>query len=229
MKPLKTRGRWLQVRAGTVRLPILLLLAGTLGAGIAPRYDVRLYRGTTSTDTFDLGVTLLPNMLVRQRLSPEIAQRYVVLEVAFFPKGGASVNIDHASFSLRNKDSGQIAYASRPEDKRRDKAGLPPRSVSVYPEASIGYETAGGYDPATGRRRGGVYTGAGVGVGIGPAPPSGPPVTNADLMDLELPDGATVKPVAGYLYFPVSSKKNAVYEVVFRGPQGAVTLSAGQR
>lgn len=215
-----------------LRLPILFLFAGVLVAGIAPRYDVRLYRGTTSTDSFDLGVTLLPNVLVQQRFSPEVARRFVVVEVAFFPKGGSTVSVDHARFSLRNKETGQVAYSSRPEDSRRQKPGAPPRSIGVYPEASIGYETGGGYDPATGRRSGsGVYTGGGVGVGPRPQPPpSGPPVTNADLMDLELPDGATVKPVAGYLYFPLpSKKKDAVYEVVFRGPQGAVTLSAGQR
>ena len=207
------------------------MLAGVLVAGVPPRHDVRLYRGTTSSDSFDLGVTLLPNVLVRQRFSPEIADRYVVVEVAFFPKNGASVDVSHADFSLRDKDSGRVVYSSRPEDSRRQKAGAPPRSVGVYPEASIGYETGGIYDPATGRRRGGgVYTGAGVGVGVGPQQPSpGRPVTNDDLMDLELFDGAAVRPVAGYLYFPVRSKKNAAYEVVYRGPQGAVTLSAGQR
>lgn len=205
---------------------LFLLLAGTLAAGIPPRNDVRLYRGTASTDNFDLGVTLLPELVVKQRLSPEIAKRYVVVEVAIYPRTHASVEVNHADFSLRNKATGQVAYNEWLSDSRHQRAGAG-RNVGVYPEASIGYERGGGYDPATGRRGGGVYTGVGVGMG---GPPDGRQVTNAYLADLELPDGPTAYPVAGYLYFPINSKKkDAVYEVVFRGPQGAVTLSAGQR
>ena len=213
------------------RSPLLLLLAGTLAAGIPPRNDVRLYRSTASTDHFDLGVTLLPEIVVKQRLSPEIARRYVVLEVALYPRNHSSIEVSHADFSLRNKGTGQVAYSERlPDSRQRAGAG---GNVGIYPEASIGYETGGVYDPAGGRRRGGgVYSSAGVGVGMGgPQPPvSGRRVTTADLADLELPDGPTAYPVAGYLYFPISSKKkDAVYEVVFRGPQGAIMLSAGQR
>ena len=189
------------------KFPLFLLLAGTLAAGIPPRNDVRLYRSTASTDNFDLGVTLLPEIVVKQRLSPEIARRYVVLEVALYPRNHSSIEVNHADFSLRNKGTGQVAYSERlPDSRQRAGAGR--------------------------RRGGGVYSGAGVGAGLGgPQPPvSGRQVTKADLVDLELPDGPTAYPVAGYLYFPISSKKkDAVYEVVFRGPQGAIMLSAGQR
>ena len=211
---------------------MLLLLAGTLAAGVPPRNDVRLYRGTASTDNFDLGVTLLPEIVVKQRLSPEIARRYVVVEVALYPTNRSTIEVNHADFSLRDKGTGQVAYSQRPAEKRQP-AGIG-RNVGIYPEASIGYETGGGYDQAGGRRRGGgVYTGAGVGVGMGGPqlpPAGGRQVPSADLLDLELPDGPTAYPVAGYLYFPLNSKKkDAVYEVIFRGPQGAITLSAGQR
>ena len=132
------------------KFPLFLLLAGTLAAGIPPRNDVRLYRSTASTDNFDLGVTLLPEIVVKQRLSPEIARRYVVLEVALYPRNHSSIEVNHADFSLRNKGTGQVAYSERlPDSRQRAGAG---RNVGIYPEASIGYETGGGYDPATGRR-----------------------------------------------------------------------------
>ncbi len=206
--------------------------------GIPARNNVRLYRGTTSTDTYDLGVTLLPESTVKQQFSSEIYRGYVVVEVAFFPKDGANVNVSHGDFSLRNKESGQVAYSTIPSNIAGvlQKAASR-RTVDVYPEASVGYETGRGtYDGVNGPRRSGVYTASGVGVGVGNpgqrpgASPQDRQVTQMELADKALPEGATTQPVAGYLYFPITSKKRSTpYEVVYRTPQGSVTLSAGQR
>lgn len=220
-----------------------LLLAITCGAlladnprGIPARSDVRLYRGTTSTDSYDLGVTLLPEAVVKQQFSSEIYRGYIVVEVAFFPKNGSTVNVNHADFSLRNKATGEIAYAARPDLAAGvlQKAASR-KSVSVYPESSIGYES-GGYDPVYGgRRRGGVYTSTGVGVGVGnPQRPGSSPqdrqVMQSELEDKQLPDGSTAQPIAGYLYFPITTRhKETAYEVVFRAPQGPIALNAGHR
>jgi hypothetical protein len=104
--------------------------------------------------------------------------------------------------------------------------------VTVYPTASIGYES-GGYDPVTGGRRRGVYTEAGVGVGVGEPRPPGPAATDRDrstmqqeLEDKSLPEGRTGRAVAGYLYFPKPSgkAKTAAYELTYYGAAGQMKL-----
>jgi len=82
----------------------------------------------------------------------------------------------------------------------------------------VGYES-GGIDPVTGQRRqGGVITSAGVGVGVGSASPkSGSTEADRRTMELELrekglPEGNSVSPVAGYVYFTIPPKKNKKYE-----------------
>jgi hypothetical protein len=71
----------------------------------------------------------------------------------------------------------------------------------------------------------GTGVGVGVGVGMGGGPP-GPASTDRDRrtmeMELEekgLPDAAVQKPVAGYLYFPASSKSKKLtsVELIFEG------------
>ncbi len=91
------------------------------------------------------------------------------------------------------------------------------KDITIYPTATIGYESGDVYDPVTGRRRGGgMYGGGGVGVGVGdqgyPQPPR-PGSTDRDrdtmhqeLGDKTLPDIRTNNPVSGYLYFRLPAK-----------------------
>jgi hypothetical protein len=118
---------------------------------------------------------------------------------------------------------------------------VPPRlPVDVYGSTGVGYESGSVYDPVTGRRRnGGVYTSSGVGVGTGPRasnPPDPAKTDNdrdqmeQDARDKELPQGSTMKPVAGFLYFPVSSKKkDEIYELTYDGPSGTQRVNVGRR
>jgi hypothetical protein len=105
------------------------------------------------------------------------------------------------------------------------------RDVVVSPSVEVGYESGGYYDPATGRRSGGgVYTGAGVGVGVG-GRGNGPASTDRDryVMQLELtekglPEGSASKPVAGYLYFQLASKKKATRQLEYASDNNKATL-----
>src|SRR5437667_382235 len=118
-----------------------------------------------------------------------------------------------------------------------DVSGIRPREsdISVYPTATIGYES--GTD-SYGRRRGGVYTAAGVGVGVGDDPrtvaPPRPASTDRDrttmekeLADKALPEGKTTRAVAGYLYFPkpTARQRNAGYEITWYGNDRQVHLT----
>ena len=101
----------------------------------------------------------------------------------------------------------------------------------LYPSAGVGYESGPSYDPVYGTRRGGgVGTSVGVGVGVGDSRPA---ATDRDrkTMELELgeqqlPEQVVTKPVAGYLYFPLPTKKKGVaYELEYNGPAGKLVLS----
>jgi len=98
--------------------------------------------------------------------------------------------------------------------------------ITVYPSVGVVYSTG---PDIYGRRTGGVGTTAGVGVGVGG--PGGPPsrapgstdadrrVMQTELEEKGLPARATAKPVAGYLYFPISVKrgKSVAYQLEYQG------------
>ena len=99
---------------------------------------------------------------------------------------------------------------------------------------SVGYETGTYTDPYTGQRRraGGVTTSAGVGVGVGvggSGSQSGSTEADRKAMEIELkekglPEGKASAPVAGHLYFPISNKKNAKYQLEYMLNGEKVTL-----
>jgi hypothetical protein len=108
-----------------------------------------------------------------------------------------------------------------------------PSDVTLYPTATIGYES-GTY---SGQRHGGVYTAAGVGVGVGDPGPMGAPrpaSTNQDRSTMEqelgdkgLPEGKTMQAVAGYLYFPRPASKTQTrsnFTLTYYAAEGEVTL-----
>src|SRR5262245_44165712 len=93
-------------------------------------------------------------------------------------------------------------------------------NTELHEQVEIGFEKDERIDPVTGQREkvGGVYTTTGAGVGIGS---KGGPPTERDLEAMErelsdkgLPEGNAKRPVAGYLYFPLSEKKKGdTYEL----------------
>jgi hypothetical protein len=149
-----------------------------------------------------------------------------------------------------------VVAASIESDKRMNQPQIPGR-VQVHGEETIGV-SSGGRDPVTGRRYpGGVYTESSVGVGIGdsrvgdppPADPRYPPgdPRNPDpglggaapqgtppsvynrLAEKALPEGRTMKAVAGYVYFPKVSPRlvnsSEPYHVTYQGPTGEIHLT----
>ena len=105
------------------------------------------------------------------------------------------------------------AAGERPGDSRLSSGRTHPSrgqpgDVTIYPTATVGYES-GTYN---GQRRGGVYTAAGVGVGIGDPGPAGrrvrhPPTRTGppcsrNWRTRDCPRGKLHELVAGYLYLP---------------------------
>ena len=210
--------------------------------GIPPRPDVRLYRSALKADNFELGATLMTQEQAKNTFYAELSRTYVVIEAGVYPKENREVDLKRSDFALRAIQSGQVARAADPlmpikNHQTKAPSRLP---VDVYGSTGIGYESGSVYDPVTGRRRnGGVYTSTGVGVGTGtgrPYPPDPGKTDNdrdqmeQDARDKELPQGITTKPVAGFLFFPLASKKkDETYELTYDGPSGTQRVNVGRR
>jgi hypothetical protein len=154
-----------------------------------------------------------------------------------------------------NAETPTMVARSIDVDHRMDQPRIPDR-VQVHGEQTIGIST-GGRDPVTGRRYpAGVYTETGVGVGVGnprrddppPAdprypsrdprnsdpngggsPPSTPQSLGDKLAEKALPEGRTMKAVAGYVYFPEVSPRlvnsNEPCHLNYSGPNGHIDLT----
>ncbi len=164
---------------------------------------------------------------------------YLVVEVAVYPEAGGEVDVRSRDFLLRigsdpatERTVSAQAIASALQRKNTPKPRKP-GDVSIYPTATVGYET-GTYN---GQRHSGVYTAAGVGVGIGDPGPMVPPpgATGVDrdtmqqeLEDKGLPEGKTSQAVAGYLFFPKPAsgmRTGDPYHLTYYAAEGEVTLT----
>ncbi len=220
---------------------LLLLFATAVwaadGQGIRPRSDVRLFHDHSITNGYEIGAAVLTIDQVKNSFSADLNRGYVVLEIAVYPKNGQPVEVRLADFALGVPGTGQVAQAvsaSTIAGILRNTA--PSRATAdIYPVIGIGYESGSRYDPETGtRRRGGFYSTTGVAVGVGQSHPAS---TDQDRRTIELelsekglPEGPSVMPVAGYAYFPLTSKKkNLTYELEFYSPAGPVKLIVGRR
>lgn len=215
----------------------MALAAG--GGGIRPRGSSADYPAHETAGGVTIGAAVIPSDQVRKVFATDLnSGGYLVIEVAVYPDAGREIDLSAGDFMLRaGPDSETVraasgsAIASALQRKNAPRPGKA-SDVSVYPTASIGYES-GGYDPVTGGRRRGVYTEAGVGVGVGEPRPPGSAATDRDrstmqqeLDDKSLPEGKTAQAVAGYLYFPRPSgkAKTAAYELTYYGAARQVKL-----
>jgi len=204
-----------------MRCAALLILAGLeaglplLADGVPPRATPSDYPAFQRTQDFFIGATLLSNDQVKRVLPADVAKKYVVVEVAFYPRDGATVEVFAFDFSLRFGKEMET-HPVTPEETSTGTVshGRGPKiPEQVHIEKEVGVIVATGTDPVTGRRGTGVGTYEGIGVGIGGGgsrrspPPSSGGSAKADrieqqLRDKVLPEGKTTAPVAGYLYFP---------------------------
>ncbi len=183
--------------------------------GTAPRSSAELYTAHDAQNGMSIGASLLSKDEARKAIVSEINRCCVVVEVALYPQKDQPLRVTASNFVLRDPTTGTVTKPSNASELAAtlQKKAESDRDVVISPTSTIGYQT-GGYDPITGgRRSGGVYTSSGVGVGIGN---SQDPTTSSrdrratevELSEKGLPEGAASKPIAGYLYFPVSSKKD---------------------
>ncbi len=213
-----------------VALISVLVAAGCAAQGIKPRAQAADFPAQTEGKDFTLGAARIPADEVQAAFTTDLSRRYIVVEVAVYPRNGQPVDVNADDFVLRVAGSKDIVRPVRAKTVAAvlQKSAPADRNIDLYPTVGVGYET-GGYDPATGRRGGGLTTSTGLGVGIGNSRPASTPedrkVMETELTEKGLPEGKTGKPVAGYLYFPSTPKKKAVaYELEYQSPSGPAVL-----
>jgi len=225
--------------------------------GVRPRSAAKDYPAYDSADGLALGAVLVPANKVKHQLSPDLVSAgYTVLEIAVYPDSGKEVDVFAGDFTMRIGANTTVANAETPvmvarsieAAKQMDEPKIPSR-VPIHGEQTVGV-VIGGRDPVTGRRSTGVYTETSVGVGnprggyppqTDPGDPRYPdpnwggtksPATKSlgdRLQEKALPEGKTMKAVAGYVYFPAVSPRlvnsNESYHLTYKGPNGNIVLT----
>jgi hypothetical protein len=147
----------------------------------------------------------------------------VVAEIALYPAKDKALEVSLNDFVLhvRNPEASAKPASAKVVAARLQKNAASDRDITVSPTVGVGYGN-GGYDPVTGTRTGGGVTqsaGVMVGIGGGPKPASSDKdraVMETELSEKGLPEGMTSTPVSGYIYFPVTRKKNARLELQYK-------------
>jgi len=191
--------------------------------GTVPHSAATQYPLHAKEDGFAIGAKLLTRKEARKTFVSDVNSCCITIEIAVYPDKTKPLNISLNDLLLRSKGTESAMKASSPRIvaasiQKNAKNG---RDIAVYPTTSIGYNSGPVYDPVTGTPQGGgVYTQTGVGVAV--RNPNGPGVSDKDrsVMETELsekglPEGATSSPVAGYVYFPILSKKRADYQLEY--------------
>ena len=205
---------------------VLLLAASALAQskGIKPRANSAAFPASAQTETLDIGAVQLSSPQVGHTFaSPELGKGYIVVEIALFPKNG-ELKLDPDNFTLAIEGTKTVLHAVSPQAIASVLQKPGGRDVTLYPVATIGYES--GRD-IYGQRQSGVTTGAGLGVGLDPKQQKSDAdrrVMETELKDKALPSGTFEKPVAGYLYFPISGAKKGKYILQYSDAHGSATI-----
>ena len=190
------------------------------GDGRSPRAAASDYPVHQETKNATIAAVRMTPEQLNRTFPADLARKYAVIEIAIYPKGGATVEVAVMDFALlfgndgetRPESPEEVASMWRPHYRGPDL----PKNTRVTTETGV--IVGSGIDPATGRRVNNTGTYERVGVAVGDDPRQPPPMSSpsgvdadrmeAKLKNLELPEGKTASPVAGYLYFSLPLKKN---------------------
>jgi hypothetical protein len=201
--------------AAMILLSVTFLLAEG-PKGTEPLPAAARYAAHAEINGIAVGATLLTPDQARRAFVSDVNRCCVVVEVAFYPPKDAPLNLSLNDFVLRIKDTD---VATKPSSAKVLAAGLQKkagsdRDVTVSPYYGVGYQSGRNYDPVTGTTQGsGVTQTGGVLVGTGHQGPNAASTDKdrsameAELGEKGLPEGTASAPVAGYIYFPIASRK----------------------
>jgi hypothetical protein len=188
-------------------------------AGVPLRPSPNDYAVQGQADTIKLAAAIIPPKLVSKIFSPEIAKRYMVVEIAIYPQNGLPFDVESSDFALRVGQ--RVGRADKPldVDPWPEAHRLGPRlPVDVAAEVGVAHESGGqpGYGP---QHSTGTYTGVGVSAPASNVPPPSPDprvdprIVAGRLSRMALAEGDTRTAIAGYLYFPQYQKHKKTEEI----------------
>jgi hypothetical protein len=194
----------------------------------APRASAAAYPASQVQPVYSIGARQLSKTEVRNTFATPLAGRYIVVEIGFYPADSKTISLKQYDFVLKTSDGKDMASPASPRtiasiyQKRPDSS----TDVTLYPTASVGYVS---YPDYNGRRVSGPVYGAGMGVGVdknqsAATTGSDRQTMETELRDKELQDAEVSKPVAGYLYFPITTKQKVEYQLEYRGTDAVTNL-----
>jgi hypothetical protein len=196
----------------------------------APRTSASAYPVSKVQPVYSIGAKQLSKTEVRNSFATPLADRYIVVEIGFYPANSKTISLNQSDFVLQTSDGKDLVSPANPAtiasicQKRPESSN----DVTLYPTANVGYVSYPSYDGSGRRVSGPVY---GVGMGVGVDKSQSAATTGSDrqtmeteLLDKELKDGDVSKPVAGYLYFPIATKQKVEYQLEYHGTDTVSSL-----
>jgi len=196
----------------------------------APRASAGAYPVSKVQPVYSIGAKRLTKTEVQNSFATPLAGRYIVVEIGFYPADSKTIGLKQSDFVLRTSDGKDVVSPASPGtiasiyQKRPDSS----RDVTLYPTATVGYVSYPDYEGNGRRVSGPVY---GVGMGVGVDKNTSPATTGSDrqtmeteLRDKELQEADVSRPVAGYLYFPITTKQKVEYQLEYQGTDAVTSL-----
>ena len=210
-----------------------LLVCASAAAQVppTPRASAADYPASQAQSQYSIGAKVLPKTQIQNSFATPLAGRYIVVEVGLYPADGKTLDLKKSDFWLRTADGKDVVNPAAPEEIAAIMQQRPPssRDVTLYPTANVGYVTWPVYNGTGTKQVGGPVVGVGMGVGVNQntstaTTDSDRKTMETELRDKQLKDGEISKPVAGYLYFPISTKEKVEYQLEYRGPDTVSNL-----
>jgi hypothetical protein len=196
----------------------------------APRASATAYPASKVQPAYSIGAKQLSKTQVQNSFATPLADRYIVVEIGFYPADGKTISLNQSDFALRTSDGKDLVSSASPATiasicQKRPKSDS---DVTLYPTANVGYVSYPSYD-GSGRRVSGPVYGVGMGVGVDKGPAgattdSDRQTMETELLDKELKDAEVSKPVAGYLYFPIATRQKVEYQLEYHGTDAVTSL-----
>jgi len=212
-----------------IPLGLLLLAAAPVVAsgprGTVPKASANRYPSHAEKDGVSVGAALLTSDEVHKTFVSEVNRCCLVVEVAFYAAKDKpqAVSLDDFSVRVVGAETAVKPSSAKVVAASIQKSAESQRDITVSPSVGVGRES-GTYR--------GTYTEVGVAIGVSEhGSHSGSSERDRDTMSTELsekglPEGTASAPVAGYLYFSLTKKKNTPLQLdcVLNGNRVSLTL-----
>jgi hypothetical protein len=219
------------MQAEDLSMRSLAIVAGVTAAAVLCASDKKIPLHSTENDLVEITATALADReAVQQALGSDLGGHYILVQVRVSPKDGNKIKIDRDDFVLRTDRDGQRTTPFAPSQI----AGRGALIITQGGSRGGGYvgPSDTGYGPYGPPIMNGGLMGGGGGSGGGGetqttiksgAKDKVDPILDV-LKEKILPEKETDAPVSGLLYFPMEKQKLKDLELIYKTPEGKLTL-----